>query len=103
MKDPVRVRREKLGRYRCPHCAYHWTDYARDQAVARGRWEADNPLPSPHRVGFHLPAYLSAAVSLSEIRAAQLELEKTYVQSLMDMIRSNPELDDYALARELEG
>lgn len=77
VKDPVRVRREKLGRYRCPHCAYHWTDYARDQAVARGRWEADNPLPFPHRVGFHLPAYLSAAVSLSEIRAAQLELEKT--------------------------
>lgn len=35
--------------------------------------------------------------------AEQLELEKTYVQSLMDMIRSNPELDDYALARELEG
>ena len=35
--------------------------------------------------------------------AEQLELEKTYVQSLMDMIRSNPELDDYALARALEG
>lgn len=77
VRDPQRVRREKLGRYRCPHCAYHWTDYARDQAVARGWWEAQESVPNAERIGFHLPAYLSAAVSLSEVRAQQLELEKT--------------------------
>ena len=77
VKDPKRVRLEQLGRYRCPHCRYHWTDHARDQAVARGEWVADEAVYKPRRIGFHLPAYLSAAVSLSEVRAQMLELEQT--------------------------
>jgi phage terminase large subunit GpA-like protein len=76
VKDPVRVERERLGRYRCPHCRMHWTDYMRDQAVARGEWMSEKPSAVPRRVAFHLPAILSSAVSLSEIAAAQLRLEK---------------------------
>lgn len=75
VKDPVRVRREKLGRYRCPHCRYTWTDYTRDMAVARGEWRSERPDSGARSIAFHLPAVLSAAVSLSEIAAARLTAE----------------------------
>ena len=75
VKDPVRVRREKLGRYRCPHCRYHWNDYARDMAVARGEWRSEQPDAGARSIGFHLPAVLSSAVSLSEVAAARLTAE----------------------------
>ena len=72
VRDPVRVRRERLGRYRCPHCRYHWTDYARDMAVSRGEWLAAQPDAGTRSMGFYLPAILSSAVSLSEVAAARL-------------------------------
>lgn len=75
IKDPVRVRRERLGRYRCLHCGYHWTDYVRDVAVSRGEWRAEHPDPGARRIGYHLPAILSSAVSLSEIAAAKLSAQ----------------------------
>lgn len=73
--DPGRVRREKLARYKCAHCAYLWTDHMRDVAVAAGRWRAEAPVPRPRRIGFHLPAILSRAVSLSEIQAEKMKSE----------------------------
>lgn len=75
VKDAARITRESLGRYRCPHCKLRWTDYMRDQAVARGYWAAETPVHQPRRVGFHLPAVLSYAVSLSEVAAAKAALE----------------------------
>lgn len=72
-KDPKEIKRRKLGRYRCPHCKYNWTDHARDAAVARGEWIADEPVQSPRAVGFHLPSLVSRFVSLSEIAADKLE------------------------------
>jgi len=77
VKDPVRIRRERLGRYSCPHCRWHWTDAARDRAVGLGEWAADAPVTNPARVGFVLPAYLSSMVSLSEVAAAKAELNTT--------------------------
>ena len=77
VRDAVRVRREKLGRYRCPHCRYHWNDYARDMAVARGEWGSEQPDSGARRIGFHLPAILSSAVSLSEIASARLTVESS--------------------------
>lgn len=77
VKDPERVERERLGRYRCRDCKWHWTDYVRDQAVALGHWEARHSVPDARRVGFYLPAILSGAVSLSEIAAAKLRAEAT--------------------------
>ena len=73
--SPQEVERRKLGRYKCSICKFLWSDHLRDQAVARGRWEAENPVPSPRRIGFHLPAILSKAVSLSEIMAAKMRAE----------------------------
>ena len=73
--SPQEVERRKLGRYKCSCCKFLWSDHLRDQAVARGRWEAENPVPSPRRIGFHLPAILSKAVSLSEIAAAKMRAD----------------------------
>uniref|UniRef100_I2Q2Q3 Bacteriophage tail assembly protein n=1 Tax=Desulfovibrio sp. U5L TaxID=596152 RepID=I2Q2Q3_9BACT len=73
--DPKEIKRRKLGRYKCPHCKYLWTDHARDAAVARGEWRADEPVLNPRSVGFHLPSFVSRFVSLSEILADRLEAE----------------------------
>jgi len=76
-KDPREVLRRRLGRYECGHCKYRWTDHARDVAVSRGKWRADEPVPNPRRVGFHLPSLVSRFVSLSEIAADQLAAEES--------------------------
>lgn len=73
--DPREVKRRKLGRYQCEHCKYQWSDHARDTAVSRGEWRADDPVPNPRSVGFHLPSLVSRFVSLSEIAADRLSAE----------------------------
>lgn len=73
--DPAEIKRRRLGRYACSSCGYLWTDHARDQAVAAGRWWAERPVERPRTVAFHLPAILSRAVSISEICAAKLAAE----------------------------
>jgi phage terminase large subunit GpA-like protein len=83
--DENEIIRLGLGRYKCPGCGGLWLDADRDQAVARGSWQpclvADSAeagafsfhrgkeVRNPKKVGFHLPAILSRAVSLSELAA----------------------------------
>ncbi len=74
-KDPKEIKRRKLGRYKCPHCNYLWTDHARNSAVSRGEWIADEPVLKPRAVGFHLPSLVSRFVSLSEIAADKVKAE----------------------------
>lgn len=74
-RDPKEIKRRRLGRYRCPHCKYLWTDHARNQAVSRGEWIAENPVHQPRSVGFHLPALVSRFVSLSEFMADKIAAE----------------------------
>ncbi|MGE4470962.1 MAG: terminase gpA endonuclease subunit [Desulfovibrio sp.] len=74
-ESPTEIRRRRLGRYKCAHCGYLWSDHVRDVAVSYGRWAATEPVARPGRVGFHLPAILSRTVSLSEILAAQAAAE----------------------------
>lgn len=82
-RDPRRMKAEKLARYECERCRYHWTDVIRDRAVGLGGWrpvrhDEDKgfvpcaPSHRPRIVGFHLPAMISPFVSLSEIAAAFL-------------------------------
>lgn len=73
--SPQEVERRKLGRYKCSQCGYLWSDAMRDRAVDMGRWVADDPVPQPRKVGFHLPAILSRNVSLSEIMAEKMRAE----------------------------
>lgn len=81
--DPREVKRRKLGRYQCEHCKYQWSDHARDVAVSRGEWRADEPVPHPRSVGFHLPSLVSRFVSLSDIAADRLAAEASGDQRAM--------------------
>ncbi|MDR2051123.1 MAG: phage terminase large subunit family protein [Deltaproteobacteria bacterium] len=88
-KDPLSIRRRKLGRYKCPRCGYLWSDYARDLAVSGGGWapysyseeRGFEPLPpgeeikEPRAAGFHLPAVLARSVSLSSLAARRILAE----------------------------
>lgn len=78
VQDPVQIKSHQLGWYECPHCAAHWTDADRDLAVRRGAWreEVSNAglaeyveKNRPISVAFHIPAWISPFVSLSEIAA----------------------------------
>jgi len=73
--DPREIKRRRLGRYQCPHCKYMWTDHARDVAVGRGEWRADEAVLRPRRVGFHMCSLIYPFVSLSEIAADKVEAE----------------------------
>lgn len=71
----------RLAFYPCGHCGAVWDDADRDRAVRRGEWRdraSGRPLEAclatrpPSKLGFHIPAWLSYFVSLSEVAAAHL-------------------------------
>lgn len=85
-RDPALVEREKSARYACAYCDAMWTDHDRNRAVADGAWVSratdDRPQVGlaaclrtyhPAKVGFHLPAWISPFISLSECAAAFLK------------------------------
>ncbi|MCL1915684.1 MAG: phage terminase large subunit family protein [Desulfovibrionaceae bacterium] len=86
-KDPLAVRRKKLGRYRCPLCGHLWTDHFRDLAVNGGGWApyqhseergfspAAEAVEDPEIAGFHLPAILARSVSLSALLSRRILAE----------------------------
>lgn len=72
---------QRLAFYPCEHCGAVWDDGDRDRAVRLGEWrERGSHLPlsacltgrPPAKIGFHIPAWLSYFVSLSEVAAAHL-------------------------------
>ena len=80
-RDPKKMERDKLARYRCEHCASLWDDRGRDHAVRLGKWvvrddgrELKKVLRSdrPEKIGFHSPAWISPLNSLSKCAAASL-------------------------------
>lgn len=93
--SPERMERECLARYECPHCHGMWDDVDRDRAVKGGEWRAreqgagskgqsaDGMMglelfrylerERPHKIGFHLPSWISPFVSLSKAAAAYLK------------------------------
>lgn len=77
--DPNRVKSEKMARYACRHCEAQWDDADRDRAVKSGEWrdrdhgrslQAALASLKPMSIGFHIPAWLSPFVSLSESASA---------------------------------
>lgn len=79
------IRREDKAWYECPHCRAKWTDLTKQQAVRAGRWRRDKgrSILHPRSVAFHLPAWVSPDISLSEIAAAYI-LSKTDRAKLID-------------------
>jgi len=96
--DPEEVRAYGLAWYECRHCGGAWTDDDRDDAVRAGEWRADSgghPMfeqmdaamgeaqglelfaaldkVQPKKIGFHMSAWVSPWVSLSECAAAFLD------------------------------
>lgn len=86
-RDAKEMRRKRLARYECPHCGGYWDDYLRDKALAAKHWRAqeseDEPLGlelfaylqahRPQNIAFHLPAWETSFVSMSESAAVFLE------------------------------
>lgn len=70
IKDPRIIQRKRLCRYSCINCGMDWDDHHRDKAVRAGRWMSDRVIKRPQAVAFHLPAWYSPFVSLSDVAAA---------------------------------
>lgn len=84
-KSPMAIESRNLAWYECASCGSHWSDYHRDKAVARGRWRDRTEehlelfehlrVLRPRRIGFHLPAWVSRFVGLSECAAKRIQGE----------------------------
>lgn len=80
--DAELVESEKLAWYECPKCEARWDDDLRDIASRAGEWRSRTKVPleifkyldtfKPKKIGWHLPAWPSSFVSLSECAAAFL-------------------------------
>ena len=77
---------QRLATYPCEHCGTVWDDNDRDRAVRGGEWrERETGLDlaaylatyRPLKVGFHIPAWISFFVSLSDIARQALMYKQT--------------------------
>ena len=77
---------ERLATYVCPKCGSHWDDQHRDLAVRAGFWREEETGKTvaeyvkefkPKKLGFHIPAWISYFVSLSEVARAYLRWKET--------------------------
>ncbi|SDU38636.1 Phage terminase, large subunit GpA [Desulfobacula phenolica] len=80
--DPELVESEKMAWYECEICGDKWDDDKRDRAVRNGHWRSRGKHQltvkkyletyKPKKIGFHVPAWISFFVSLSESASAFL-------------------------------
>lgn len=70
MRDPAKIRHQKLAYYECQGCGAHWNDYTRNIAIKNGHWFSEHEVSRPETVAFHIPAWISRYVSLSTVAAA---------------------------------
>lgn len=84
--DAEEVLTRRLASYPCEMCGTVWDDNDRDRAVRGGEWRdrssgrelaAYLATHQPQKVGFHVPAWLSFFVSLSEVARAALKAKQT--------------------------
>ena len=78
--DPRELMRTRAARYVCEDCGAEWDDRLRNHAIASGEWRPRVQVDAPTSVGFHLPAWNSPFVSLSECAAARLNGQKSVVK-----------------------
>lgn len=120
-KDPEKVEKDNLGYYVCPKCGTIWDDYQRDEAVRQGAWFAMSKTPdgkkeiegaeleifehlhtcNPRKIGFHLPSWVSSAVSISSVCAAFLRglKDKTKLKDFNNSHKAVP-WTDYSQERQ---
>ena len=84
--DAETVLAKRLAYYACEYCGAVWDDGDRDRAVRGGEWRertsglelmAHVAAHRPVKVGFHIPAWLSYFVSLSEVAHAWLKYKES--------------------------
>ena len=78
--DAETVLAKRLAYYACEYCGAVWDDGDRDRAVRGGEWRERMAHVAAHRpvkVGFHIPAWLSYFVSLSEVAHAWLKYKES--------------------------
>lgn len=103
-RDPEAIHGRHLAWYQCEHCPAHWSDHDRDKAVRAGEWRAVDDgrelfaylrAERPQKIGFHVPAWLSHFVSLSECAAAFLKgvSDKTALKDFMNSYKAEPWVD----------
>jgi phage terminase large subunit GpA-like protein len=109
-RDPETIEASRLAGYDCSGCPDSWDDEARDRAVRKGYWRARGShlelfvylnAHRPKKIGFHLPAWLSRFVSLSEIAADFLRgaKDKKLLKKFMNQRKAEPWID-YAQDRK---
>ena len=95
--------------YACEHCGVCWNDADRDRAVRAGRWrEQDTGMDmyaymeayKPVSVAWHLPAWLSYFVSLSEIASKILRWTQSGELSALKDLKNNYEAQPWAEQHE---
>lgn len=111
-REPEEIESGRLAWYECAHCDAHWDDAARNKAVRLGQWRdigtgaelsAYLAERNPHKIGFHLPSWVSQFVSLSEVMAAFLraEKDKLKLRDFMNNHKAEPWYD-YHVERDEE-
>lgn len=103
----------RLAYYPCEHCGAVWDDGDRDRAVRRGEWrERITGLDiaahlAAHRavkLGFHIPAWLSYFVSLSEVASAALKYRETGklddLKNLQNQYKAEPWKEEHVMRSE---
>lgn len=103
----------RLAYYPCEHCGAVWDDGDRDRAVRRGEWrERTTGLDlaahlAAHRavkIGFHIPAWLSYFVSLSEVASAVLKYRETGklddLKNLQNQYKAEPWKEEHVMRSE---
>ncbi len=103
----------RLAYYPCEHCGAVWDDGDRDRAVRGGEWRervSGLDLPThlaarkPVKVGFHIPAWLSYFVSLSEVASAALKYRETGklddLKNLQNQYKAEPWKEEHVMRSE---
>lgn len=110
---PVQIQSRSLAWYECQHCAAHWTDADRDEAVRRGCWREDESglalmehleAARPMSVAFHIPAWISPFVKLSDVAAiacsCALSGDRMEKKDLQNNFRAEPWEEEFETRTE---
>jgi phage terminase large subunit GpA-like protein len=96
-RDPHAMRKGKLAWYQCGHCPATWDDHQRNKALAGAIWstaetDGDRHIElfaylaahRPRSIAFHLPAWETRFVSMSECAAVFLDSLDGGLEKLKD-------------------
>lgn len=96
---------QRLAWYVCKNCGSCWKDADRDRAVRKGEWREEvSGAPAlsyiadkkPMKVGWHIPAFISYFVSLSEIASVWLKWKEQNDITILKDFQNNYAAEPWA-------